>query len=198
MKSFLYSSIPAFKQFISRQWSLSQIHYDTFTQHIRKDTGKKKNVYRDLSAHWHMNKQASVYLTKSRGLTLKLHVQCFKHFQCGTWHIINIQSNVSVLHYTYTTHLQVSTVSCIYLLDTSCRQSRTPVYRVFSILPFQCSWSNLFLPHWKAAQGNDAPDLAQQGRNIQLSQHLFSSLTSATLRNGPSRAVSLNRLTLDL
>lgn len=54
-----------------------------------------------------------------------------------------------------------------------CRQSRTALYRVFGILPFQCTWSNLFLPHWNAAQGNDAPDLPQQGCNIQLSQHLF-------------------------
>lgn len=94
------------------------LKYTTTGLHNTSEKTQKTNVYQDLSAHWHMNKQTSVYLTKCRWLALKLCVQCFKRFQRGTWHVINIQSNASVLHYTDSTHLNKSFYCFIYIFRT--------------------------------------------------------------------------------
>lgn len=82
-----------------------------------------------------------------------------------------------------------------YLLDRPCRQSRTFVFWGISIL-FLSAFGAVYSSHTGKLHKEMMPQTLQLGHNIQLSQHLFSSLTSKTLGNGPSRSESRSHLTL--
>jgi len=120
------------------------------------------------------------------------------NISCMACDTINIQSNATVLHYMHSTQSYQCFYYFISVFWTDCAGRARLLCTEGSVSYVFSALGAIYSSFTGKLHTEMMPQTLQQGHNIQLSQHLFSSLTSATLGNGPSRVVSLSSLTLNL